>query len=128
MAAWLKGMHVDVDAQRSHSQAQKIQFEGQMYAAGLRLDYSYPLSQKMQIQPYLDASFQHYAHTDHTQHDGVNALDDFGIAALEFGRGVRQLSVQPNLAIARQLVLQPADSGKSVFRYPLCRYSGKTEV
>ncbi len=67
VAAWLKGMQVDVDAQRGHAQAQKIQFDGQMYAAGLRLDYSYPLSQKMQIQPYLDASFQHYVHAEQTQ-------------------------------------------------------------
>ncbi|MCO8052810.1 autotransporter outer membrane beta-barrel domain-containing protein [Acinetobacter towneri] len=89
VAAWLKGMQVDVDAQRGHAQAQKIQFDGQMYAAGLRLDYSYPLSQKMQIQPYLDASFQHYVHAEQTQQDGVNSLDDLVMQRWNFGAGLQ---------------------------------------
>ncbi|WP_354667082.1 autotransporter domain-containing protein [Acinetobacter sp. A3] len=89
VAAWLKGMHVNVDAQRSHAQAQKVEFDGQMYAAGLRLDYSYPLNQKMQIQPYLDASFQHYAHADQTKHDVVNSLDDLVMQRWNLGAGVQ---------------------------------------
>ena len=89
VAAWLKGMHVNVDAQRSHAQAQKVEFDGQMYAAGLRLDYSYPLNQKMQIQPYLDASFQHYAHADQTKHDAVNSLDDLVMQRWNLGAGVQ---------------------------------------
>ncbi len=60
-----------------------------MYAAGLRLDYSYPLSQKMQIQPYLDASFQHYVHAEQTQQDGVNSLDDLVMQRWNFGAGLQ---------------------------------------